>query len=51
MSKPRPMRQLIEFEGYFTEGVLGVFKIICGFAGLRNLAAVSVPYELKRNSP
>ena len=35
-----------EFEGYFAEGVLGIFKIIRGFANLRNLAAVSVPYEL-----
>ncbi len=46
MSKPRPVRQLIEFEGYFAEGVLGIFKIIRGFADLRDLAAVSVPYEL-----
>jgi len=36
----------IEFEGYFAEGVLGIFKIIRGFADLRDLAAVSVPYEL-----
>ena len=38
--------QTIEFEGYFAEGVLGIFKIIRGFANLRDLAAVSVPYEL-----
>ena len=38
--------QTIEFEGYFAEGVLGIFKIIRGFADLRDLAAVSVPYEL-----
>lgn len=38
--------QTIEFEGYFAEGVLGIFKIIRGFADLRDLAAISVPYEL-----
>lgn len=38
--------QAIEFEGYFAEGVLGIFKIIRGFADLRDLAALSVPYEL-----
>jgi hypothetical protein len=38
--------QTIEFEGYFAEGVLGIFKIIRGFADLRDLAAVSVPYKL-----
>lgn len=39
-------RKSIEFEGYFAEGVLGIFKIIRGFADLRDIAAVSVPYEL-----
>ncbi len=39
-------RQTIEFEGYFAEGVLGIFKIFRGFADLRDLAVVSVPYEL-----
>ena len=38
--------QIIELEGYFAEGVLGIFKIIRGFADLRDLAVVSVPYEL-----
>ncbi len=38
--------QVIEFEGYFAEGVLGIFKIIRGFADLRDLAAISVPFEL-----
>jgi hypothetical protein len=33
----------IEFEGYFAEGVLDIFKIIRGFADLRVLATVSVP--------
>jgi hypothetical protein len=42
--------QTIEFEGYFAEGVLGIFKIIRGFANLRDLAAVSVPYELSDGS-
>ena len=36
----------VEFEGYFAEEVLGIFKIIRGFADLCNLAAVSVPYGL-----
>jgi len=38
--------QTIGFEGYFAEGVLGIFRIIRGFADLRDLAAVSAPYEL-----
>jgi len=41
-----PTSQSIEFEDYFAEGVLGIFKIIRGFADLQDLAAVSVPYEL-----
>jgi hypothetical protein len=36
-------RQYIQFEGYFAESVLGIFR---GFAVLRDLAAVSVPYEM-----
>ena len=39
-------RQNIEFEGLFSENVLGIFRIIRGFADLRDLAAISVPYEL-----
>ena len=39
-------RQYIEFEGLFSAGVLGIFKIIRGFADLRDLAAVSVPYQM-----
>ena len=35
--------QYIQFEGYFAESVLGIFRIIRGFADLRDLAAVSVP--------
>jgi hypothetical protein len=41
-----PESKTIEFEGYFAEGVLGIFKVIRGFADLRDLAAVSVPYEM-----
>lgn len=39
-------REYIEFEGLFAERVLGIFTIIRGFANLRDLAAVSVPYEM-----
>ena len=37
-------RQYIQFEGYFAENVLGIFRVIRGFADLRDLAAVSVPH-------
>lgn len=40
-------RQYIEFEGLFSENVLGIFRIIRGFADLRDLAAVSVPYKME----
>ena len=40
-------RQYIEFEGLFSEGVLGIFRIIRGFASLPDLAAVSVPYKME----
>lgn len=40
-------RQYIEFEGLFSEGVLGIFRIIRGFADLRDLATVSVPYKME----
>lgn len=39
-------RQYIQFEGYFAQSVLGIFRIIRGFADLRDLAAVSVLYEM-----
>ena len=39
--------QYIEFEGLFSEGVLGIFRIIRGFAPLRDLAEVSVPYKME----
>jgi hypothetical protein len=35
--------------GHFAEGVLGIFRIIRGFADLRDLAAVSVPYKMEDN--
>jgi hypothetical protein len=38
--------QYIEFEGLFSESVLGIFRIIRGFADLRDLAAVSTPYQM-----
>lgn len=40
-------RQYIEFEGLFSESVLGIFRIIRGFADLRDLATVSVPYRME----
>lgn len=40
-------REYIEFEGLFSEQVLGIFRIIRGFADLRDLAAVSVPYKME----
>ncbi len=36
-------RQYTQFEGYFAESALGIFRIIRGFADLQDLAAVSVP--------
>lgn len=36
----------IDFEGIFSTGVLGTFKIIRGFADLRDLAKVSVPFKM-----
>ncbi len=41
-----PASQTIEFEGYFAEGVLGISKIIRGFADLIDLAAISISYKL-----
>src|SRR6266498_2229066 len=40
----------IEFEGLFANSVLGIFTIIRGFANLRDLAAVSVPYEMSQGN-
>ena len=34
-------RQYIEFEGMFSESVLDIFRVIRGFADLRDLVAVS----------
>ncbi len=44
-------RQYIQFEGYFAENVLGIFRVIRGFADPRDLAAVSVPYEMTDHRP
>lgn len=47
---PRRSRY-IEFEGLFSESVLGIFRIIRGFADLRDLAEVSVPYTMTNGAP
>lgn len=39
-------RKHIELEGLFAEGVLGIFRVIRGYADLRDLAIVSVPYTM-----
>lgn len=35
----------LKFEGQFESSVLGTFRIIRGFANLKDLAKISVPYE------
>ncbi len=40
-------RQCFEFEGLFSESVLGIFRIIRRFSELRDLAAISVPYRME----
>src|SRR3990172_8014934 len=44
-------RQKVSFEGLLQENVLGTFKIIRGFADLRDLAEVSlaIPYQGSKN--
>ena len=42
-----PNQTYIEFEGLFAPNVLGIFRIIRGFADLRDLAMISVPYEMQ----
>jgi nucleoside 2-deoxyribosyltransferase len=46
-------RQKVSFEGLMQENVLGTFKIIRGFADLRDLAEVSVamPYQTSKTGP
>ena len=39
-------RQYIELEGLFAESVLGIFRVIRGYADLRDLAMISVPYKM-----
>ena len=41
----------IVLEGLFAEGVLGIFRVIRGYADLRELAAVSVPYTMEAGDP
>jgi hypothetical protein len=36
----------LSFEGQFESDVLGVFRIIRGFANLKMLAEISMPYEM-----
>lgn len=43
-TKSRSVR-FLTLEGQFESGVLGTFRIIRGFASLKDLAEVSVPYE------
>jgi hypothetical protein len=43
--------QYIEFEGYFAEGVLGIFKIIRGFADLRDINAEIVAIFREAGTP
>jgi len=40
----RGRRQYIEFEGLFSENVLGIFRVIRGFADLQDLVTISAPY-------
>jgi hypothetical protein len=37
----------LTFDGQFESGVLGTFRIIRGFASLKDLAEISVPYEME----
>jgi len=37
----------LTFEGQFESSVLGTFRIIRGFANLKDLAEISVPYEME----
>lgn len=36
----------LTFEGQFERNVLGTFRIIRGFANLKDLAEISVPYRI-----
>lgn len=40
-------KRYITLEGLFEKDVLGIFSIIRGFANLKDLATISVPYEMK----
>ena len=41
----------IVLEGLFAEGVLGIFRAIRGYADLRQLEAVSVPFIMDGGDP
>ena len=44
-------RRDIVLDGLFAEGVLGIFRVIRGYADLRELAEVSVPYTMDTGNP
>ena len=46
-----PNGDYIRLEGLFAEGVLGIFRVIRGYADLRELAEVSVPYTMDSGAP
>ena len=51
MKCPNEKGVAIEFEGLFGEGVLGIFRVIRGYADLRQLEAVSVPFIMDGGDP
>jgi len=48
MSNGSRSSRFLTLEGQFESSVLGTFKIIRGFANLKELAEISVPYEMER---
>ena len=46
-----PNGEYITLEGLFAEGVLGIFRVIRGYADLREIAEVSVPYTMDAGAP
>lgn len=44
-------QRYLTFDGQFESGVLGTFRIIRGFAYLRDLAEISVPFEMESDGP
>lgn len=47
MATRGPKRSIV-LEGLFEDAVLGIFRIIRGFADLRDLAQISVPYKMSQ---